>query len=128
MKRTAKIVGIMMIAIALLVSFTTISNATSSSGSVDASNIAGQLTAAPSTAQGDLTAMGSKIIGIITTVGVVVAVVVLLVLGIKYMMGSASEKAEYKKTMIPYLVGAILIFGASAITKVIVGLAQGVTQ
>lgn len=128
MKRTAKIVGIMMIAIALLVSFTTISNATGSSGSIDASNIAGQLTAAPSTAQGDLTAMGSKIIGIITTVGVVVAVVVLLVLGIKYMMGSASEKAEYKKTMIPYLVGAILIFGASAITKVVVGLAQGITQ
>ena len=128
MKRTAKIVGIMMIAIALLVSFTTVSNATGSSGSIDASDIAGQLTGTPSTAQGDLTAMGNKIIGIITTVGVVVAVVVLLVLGIKYMMGSASEKAEYKKTMIPYLVGAILIFGASAITKVVVGLAQGVTQ
>ena len=44
------------------------------------------------------------------------------------MMGSASEKAEYKKTMIPYLVGAILIFGASAITKVVVGLAQGITK
>lgn len=128
MKRTAKIVGIMMIAIALLVSFTTISNATSSSGSIDASNIAGQLRGTPSTAQGDLTDIGGKLIGIITTVGVVVAVVVLLVLGIKYMMGSASEKAEYKKTMIPYLVGAILIFGASAITKVIVGLAQGITQ
>ena len=55
------------------------------------------------------------------------AVIVLLVIGIKYMMGSASEKAEYKKTMIPYLVGAILIFGASAITKVVVGLAQGIT-
>ena len=128
MKRTAKIVGIMMIAIALLVSFTKVSNATSSSGGIDASNIAGQLTGTASSAQGDLTTMGNKIIGIITTVGVVVAVVVLLVLGIKYMMGSASEKAEYKKTMIPYLVGAILIFGASAITKVVVGLAQGVTQ
>ena len=41
-------------------------------------------------------------------------------------MGSASEKAEYKKTMIPYLVGAILIFGASAITKVVVSLASGI--
>lgn len=127
MKKTAKIVGIMMIAIALLVSFTTVSNATSSRGDIDASDIAGQLKGTPSTAQGDLTDIGNKLIGIITTVGVVVAVVVLLVLGIKYMMGSASEKAEYKKTMIPYLVGAILIFGASAITKVVVGLAQGIT-
>ena len=47
--------------------------------------------------------------------------------GIKYMMGSASEKAEYKKTMIPYLVGAILIFGASAITKVVVQLGSGIS-
>ena len=43
------------------------------------------------------------------------------------MMGSASEKAEYKKTMIPYLVGAILIFGASAITKVVVSIGSGIT-
>ena len=28
--------------------------------------------------------------------------------------------------MIPYLVGAILIFGASAITKVVVGIGQGI--
>ena len=43
------------------------------------------------------------------------------------MMGSASEKAEYKKTMIPYLVGAVLIFGASAIAKVVVQLAGTIT-
>ena len=41
-------------------------------------------------------------------------------------MGSASGKAEYKKTMIPYLVGAILIFGASAITKVVVSIGAGI--
>ena len=63
--------------------------------------------------------IGGQIAGILTTVGMVVAVIVLLVLGIKYMMGSASEKAEYKKTMIPYIVGAILILGASAIVKII---------
>ena len=55
---------------------------------------------------------------------ILVTVIILLVLGIKYMMGSASEKAEYKKTMIPYLVGAVLIFGASAITTVVVQLAS----
>lgn len=70
---------------------------------------------------------GGKIVDVITTVGIVVAVIVLLVLGIKYMMGSASEKAEYKKTMIPYLVGAVLIFGASAIAKAVVSLSAGIT-
>lgn len=63
--------------------------------------------------------IGGQIAGILTTVGIVVAVIVLLILGIKYMMGSASEKAEYKKTMIPYLVGAVLVLGASSIVKIV---------
>ena len=94
---------------------------------INAGDIAGSLTGTATGAQSSVTNIGNQIIGIITTVGVVVAVVVLLVLGIKYMMGSASEKAEYKKTMIPYLVGAILIFGASAITKVVVSIGSGIT-
>ena len=58
---------------------------------------------------------GSKIIGAIQAVGSIAAVAVLVVLGVKYMMGSAEEKAEYKKTMIPYIIGAVLVFMASNI-------------
>lgn len=71
--------------------------------------------------------LGQKIIGIITTVGIVVSVIVLVILGIKYMVGSASEKAEYKKTMIPYLIGAILVFAASSIASIVMSVAQTVT-
>ena len=42
-------------------------------------------------------------------VGIVVAVIVGMILGIKYMTGSIEEKAEYKKTMIPYLIGVVLL-------------------
>ena len=63
--------------------------------------------------------LGGKLMGVLQTVGVVISVIILIVLGIKYMMGSAEEKAEYKKTMIPYLVGAILIFSASTIANVV---------
>ena len=111
-----KTVAILIIVLMLIFTFNTYAMA------LDAESIAGELTGTPSDAQGSVTTIGNQLIGVITTIGVVVAVVVLLVLGIKYMMGSASEKAEYKKTMIPYLVGAILIFGASAITKVVVSL------
>ena len=51
--------------------------------------------------------------------GVAVSVIVLAVLGIKYMLGSASEKAEYKKRMMPYLIGAICLFSASSIANII---------
>ena len=57
--------------------------------------------------------IGNNIVGIIQVAGTIIAVGVIMVLGIKYMMGSAEEKASYKKTMIPYIVGAVLIFGAS---------------
>lgn len=80
------------------------------------------------TSESGITNVGQKIVDIISTVGVVIAVIVLLVLGIKYMVGSASEKAEYKKTMIPYLVGAVIVFGASAIAKVVVSMAQSLTN
>lgn len=59
--------------------------------------------------------LGKNIIGIVQVVGSLAAVIVLVVLGIKYMMGSTEEKAEYKKTLIPYIVGAVLIFAASSI-------------
>ena len=67
----------------------------------------------------DIQDLGGRILGILQTVGVVLSVIVLVVLGIKYMMGSAEEKAEYKKTMIPYLVGAILIFLAPTIANTV---------
>lgn len=62
---------------------------------------------------------GSKIVGILRTVGMVVAVIIVMVLGIKYMMGSSEEKASYKKTMMPYIVGAVLLFGASTIAGMV---------
>lgn len=71
--------------------------------------------------------IGSTILSIITGVGMVLAVVLVAVLGIKYMMGSTEEKSEYKKSMIPYLVGAVLVFGASAIGKAVVGFGSTIT-
>ena len=68
---------------------------------------------------GNVTAAGESILGIIRTVGILISVGVLMFLGIRYMMGSAEEKASYKKTMLPYLVGAVLLFGASAFAQVI---------
>ena len=128
MKRTIKLVSILLLVVVVSMTLTTVVSAkTDGDKGIDAAGIAGGLKGTTSAAQEDVTKIGNQLIGIITTVGVVVAVIILLVLGIKYMMGSASEKAEYKKTMIPYLVGAILIFGASAITNVVVGLAQGIT-
>jgi len=68
---------------------------------------------------GEIAKLGGQIASILTTIGIVVAVIVLLVLGIKYMIGSAQEKAEYKKTMIPYIIGAVLLLSASGIVRLL---------
>lgn len=75
---------------------------------------------------GGIKTLGNQIIGIITTIGIVVSVVVLVILGIKYMIGSAEEKAEYKKTMIPYIIGAILVFAASTIASIVMSISKNI--
>ena len=42
------------------------------------------------------------------------------------MVGSVQEKAEYKKTMIPYLVGVVMIIGVSGILQLIAKLAANI--
>ena len=82
----------------------------------------GGVTISPNSAGSDnVTNIGNKVIGILQVVATIIAVIIIIVLGIKYMMGSAEEKAEYKKTMIPYIVGAILIFASATIVNVIYG-------
>ncbi len=68
---------------------------------------------------GDLKTTGINIVSIITEIGVVVSVIVLAILGIKYMLGTVEERAEYKKTLMPYVIGSVSLFGASAIAQII---------
>ena len=120
MKKTMKILSIMLIAVMLVMLVSTTVNA-----STTVNDVLGAITSGGSTVQntGGITDIAKTIIGIVNIVAVVVAVVILLILGIKYMMGSASEKAEYKKSMIPYLIGAFIIFAAPTLVNVIVNLA-----
>jgi len=119
MKKQVKIISILLVVFMIVA---TISNV------VLAVDIPGQL---ETISKGNASAnadevvnLGATIVTIMQTVGIVVAVVILLILGIKYMIGSAEEKAEYKKTMIPYLVGAILIFASTTIVNVVYNMAN----
>lgn len=68
--------------------------------------------------------IGNTIIGTIQTIGTILSVLVLAVLGIKYMLGSAEERAEYKKSMGPYILGAIMVFAITNILALIVPIAK----
>lgn len=69
--------------------------------------------------------IGGQLITILSTIGSIASVIVLIILGLKYMMGSAEEKAEYKKTLMPYILGAALIFAASTIAGMVFSFTKG---
>lgn len=72
--------------------------------------------------------MTTTIMTTITVIGIVVSIIMVMALGIKYMVGSIEERAEYKRTMIPMLVGAILIFASSTLVSIIYSLAQNLNN
>ena len=55
----------------------------------------------------------------IQTIGVILSVIVIGLLGIKYMTGSVEEKADYKKSMIPFLVGTVMLVAIGTILRLI---------
>lgn len=59
------------------------------------------------------------ILSIIQMVGVILSVTILVMIGIKYMLGSVEEKADYKKSMIPYLIGALMVFSVTTLPQLI---------
>ena len=67
----------------------------------------------------------NNIFGVIQTIGSLCSIICLFVLGIKYMMGSIEEKANYKKTLMPYTIGAIMVLGISNVVKLIYEIAIG---
>lgn len=68
---------------------------------------------------GKLATIGNKIIGGIQYLGSIISVIVLIIIGIKYIIGSTEEKAEYKETMVPYVIGAVFVFAVSNILAAI---------
>ena len=72
-----------------------------------------------------VTSKAATIVDIIRIIGIIVTVVTLMLIGIKYMTGSLEEKADYKKSMIPYLIGVGVFFALSQLLAVIMKIAEG---
>lgn len=67
-----------------------------------------------------------NVLGVVTYVCYAAAVILLIILGVKWLMAAPDAKADMKKTAITYVIGAIMIFAAGAIVQVIKGLGNNV--
>lgn len=62
---------------------------------------------------------GATIIATLRNIAAIISVFVITIIGIKYMIGSLEERAEYKKTMGPVIIACILITCLSEILTLI---------
>ena len=114
MKKTVRIISTILLTIMLVASIAGVVFA-----APDIDKTIGDIDGAKAGDTTKVTNIGGKIINIIQVVGIVVAIAVVLIIGIKYMTGSVEQKAEYKKVMIPYIIGAVLLVAGTSIVKVI---------
>lgn len=59
---------------------------------------------------------------LILAIGMVIAVVVGMILGIQFMISSVEEKAKIKEILVAYFIGCIVLFGAFTIWKIVIGI------
>lgn len=60
-------------------------------------------------------------------VGYAVALGMVVYIGIKYITGAADAKANMKSAVVSYLIGALIVFSATTIARIVVGFATSDT-
>lgn len=68
----------------------------------------------------DLQNTSDIVYNMLLIIGICIAVIVSGILGIKFMIGSAEEKAQIKDALIPFIIGCVVVFGAFGFWKIFV--------
>ena len=114
MKRKVKIFSIIMLIIITLSSFM---------ATISYADLINPNDYNPNNRNGEVPEKFTNMVGIIATtiqtIGVILSIIVIGLLGIKYMTGSVEEKADYKKSMIPFLIGTVLIVAVGTIIRIV---------
>lgn len=83
--------------------------------------------AKPSKFSSAATQITGIILYVIRVVGASIAIISLMIIGIKYMYGSAGDKADYKKNLVIFTIGGIGMFSVSTIVGYIIKLSEKVS-
>lgn len=68
----------------------------------------------------------NSVIGLLQYVGSGIALIVITLLGVKYILASPSEKADVKKAIMPILIGCALLFGGVNLAAILVKFTNGI--
>lgn len=116
MKGTIKLLSVLMIAIMLVAVVSVPVHASNPSDIVD--KLSGDIDSASGDVA-EISGMAGNVIKWIRNVAVIAGVLLLTILGFKYMLGSAEEKADYKKSLIPLVIGIIVVMASTQVISMI---------
>lgn len=66
-----------------------------------------------------------NILGLIQVIGYVTAIAMAVVMGIRYILAAPEGKADLKKTMVPYIIGCIILTAGTLIVSAVSAFAKG---
>lgn len=65
--------------------------------------------------------IAGSVLGWVRNIAAILSVVLIAILGVKFMLGSTEERAEYKKSFMPLIIGLFVVLAASTIASWIWG-------
>lgn len=117
MKKSLKIFAVVLIAILVVFSVSTSSYADS------AKDVIGGINADTNgiNSQG-MKKIAGRVLGLLQIVSAILAVILVAYLGFKMVLGSANEKADVQKQFIPLIIGVTIVFAATSIANLLLGI------
>ena len=131
MNRTIRIISVLMLVILFVGAFSVPVFADTKGTGTDYGSIISDMGEAAKNSNADtegVTNLFGGIIQIMQVIGTGIAIIMLIVLAIKYLTASPEGKGEVKKSAAMYIVSAIVLFAAVNILAAIQGLAQGIVD
>lgn len=117
MKKSLKIFAVVLMAMLVVFSVSTFSYADSAKDVVTGINA--NMTGIDSSG---MKSIAGRVLGLLQIVSAILAVILIAYLGFKMVLGSANEKADIQKQFIPLIIGVTIVFAATSIANLLLGI------
>ena len=78
----------------------------------------------PGIVPNDFRSKVNRLVSVVQIIGTVSSVIALVAIGIKYMFSSIEERADYKKTMMGYIIGCVMVFALTNLLSIVYNIAN----
>lgn len=119
MKNIIRIRKILIALIILIITFTLLSNTYATTVSNNVENWVLTINSTETGLKNLITSIAGGIIWFIRKVTIVLSIIMIIIIGIKYMNGSIEEKATNKKMLINIVIGAVVMMSVTGIVGTI---------